>query len=253
MVGSGTCTSLRRFLTAVLTFTLTVSSPLPAFAQDSTGADTSGASIYDRYLQAQDFRVNRQYDRSAEVLLGIIDEYRGSDVRLAYDLLVYNTSEAEGHDTAREVAREALEVYPDLANDRKWVPDRIGQIYEDLRAEMFGAVEIRAADPDLKESPVFINGELKGEIPLVINYLRTGEYELKVARSGYEDQVLNIDISPSSHQVFNITLNRKGRSKWWLGAGVVAAAVVGVLVGGGDSGTSDTLEPLPGPPDPPGK
>lgn len=242
-------TSPSRAIAYALLVAFTLSQSFPALAQEAAVPQ----SLRTRFDMVLDLISTGQYAQSEANLRDIIENYQGSDLRKAYDLLVWTVEQDRGREAATEVAREALEIYPDLTNDRINVPQDIGIIYDELRKEMFGALQIEAMDPDLKESPVWLNNEYKGELPLYLDLLRTGEYELKVAAGGYDDHLSTIQISPNRDTVIPITLNKKGQSRWWIVAGAAVTAGVVFLIAGGSSSEDPALQSLPGPPDPPGK
>jgi len=244
-------TSTSRVIAWVLLVAFTVSPSLPVLAQEDEVAVPQ--SLRERFDLVLELISAGQYAESEANLRDIIENYQGSDLRKAYDLLVWTVEQERGREAAMEVAREALEIYPDLTNDRINVPQNIGVIYDELRKEMFGALQIEPLDPDLKESPVWLNDEYKGELPLYLDLLRTGEYELKVEAGGYEDHVSTIQISPDRDTVIPITLNKKGNSSWWIVAGAAVTAGVVLLIAGGSSSDETEVQALPGPPDPPGK
>jgi hypothetical protein len=194
-----------------------------------------------------------EYGQSEAILREIIRDYQGSNLRKAWDLLVWTVDQDRGRDEARTVAREALEIYPDLTNDRINVPQDIGAIYDELRKEMYGALQIEAIDKGLEECPVWLNGEVKGTLPLYLDLVRTGEYELRVGCEGYEEYVSQISIAPDRDTVVTITLEKKNNKTWLIGAGVLVAAGVVWALSSGDDTTDAGPTSLPGPPDPPTK
>jgi hypothetical protein len=244
-----THTGSRRAIVYLSLLAFTLSPTLPALADESV----TPQSLRDRFDQVLDLIAAGQYLESETILQEIIAEYQGSNLSQAYDLLVWTVKQERGRPAAIEVAREALELYPDLTNDRVNVPREIGELYDELRSEMFGALQIEAANNDLQDSPVWLNGEMKGVLPLYLDLVRAGEYELKVSASGYEDHVSMIQISPDRDTVIPINLNKKGGNSWlWIGAGAVAAAVTATALSGGDDPPTQGADPLAGPPDPPG-
>jgi hypothetical protein len=242
-------TPIHRTLAAVLVTILVAGPPLQAFAQDVSGPQ----SLRERFDLAMGHITSGQYAQSESILREIIRDYQGSDLRKAWDLLTWTVAQDRGRDEARTVAREALEIYPDLTNDRINVPQDIGAIYDELRAEMFGALQIEALDENLQECPVWLNGELRGTLPLYLDLVRSGDYELKVGCEGYKEYVSTIKITPDRDTIVTITLEKKSNKTWLIGAGAVVAAVVVVALSGGDSATESGPTPLPGPPDPPAK
>ena len=193
-----------RVLAALMIVVLLTGPSLQAFAQ---GQDTP-QSLRDRFDMAMNHILAGEYGQSEAILREIIRDYQGSNLRKAWDLLVWTVDQDRGRDEARTVAREALEIYPDLTNDRINVPQDIGAIYDELRKEMYGALQIEAIDKGLEECPVWLNGEVKGTLPLYLDLVRTGEYELRVGCDGYEEYVSQISIAPDRDTVVTITLEK---------------------------------------------
>jgi len=250
MISNRNTHSRTRRAVATLLITVLLTGPsLPAFAQDAAAPQ----SLRDRFDVAMNHIIAGEYGQSEAILREIIRDYQGSNLRKAWDLLVWTVDQDRGRDEARTVAQEALEIYPDLTNDRINVPEDIGAIYDELRAEMYGALQIEALDTEIQECPVWLNGELKGTLPLYLDLVRTGEYELKVGCDGYKEYLSQIRITPDRDTIVTITLDKKSNKTWLVGAGVLVAAGVIVALTSGDDAADAGPTPLPGPPAPPTK
>jgi hypothetical protein len=219
-------------------------------------AQAEDEKIYRAFDRVSWLRSQGQYEQAIEILKGIIAEHAKSDdiLRQAYNQLVYTFLSKQDLEAATASAREALSRYPEIKADLGNIPEEVNRIYDDLRAQMYGALSV-ATKPD--SCRVFLSGEFKGFSPLKIPYVKVGEYALNVSRSGYKDESATIRIEPAKPTSVPVSLQRDRDKKWWLLRAGPAAIIAGVLTVFGLRGeaTSATPEPapLPGPPDPPGQ
>jgi hypothetical protein len=223
-----------------------VSAPNPLPAQ------TPEDSIYEQWEEAIAQRRNGQFAAAIATLQAIIAEHADEEevLRRAYNHLVFTYWVDRSNTTEREVAREALTRFPDLAVDTIEIPAAIDDIYAELRREMFGAVTIRKPEG----CTVSLDGEVVGETPLLLPYVPVGEYDLLVVKEGYHPYEERVSVDPDGRHNFEISMSRQRGWGWWalrVGGGIAASTTVGLLLGGGSSGT-DSPEPLAGPPAPPG-
>jgi hypothetical protein len=133
------------------------------------------------------------------------------------------------------------------------------EMFDRVRAEMFGALRILSLDP--QDARAMLDGDALGFLPgeqrLGDAAIPVGPHTLVLERDGYKTLTDTLTISPNSWQERTYRLEKKrGKGFYaWVGAGTVA--VVGGLVAlvasgsSGDSGTTPT--PLPGPPPPPAR
>jgi tetratricopeptide (TPR) repeat protein len=228
-------------------FILMISSPRVALAtpQDET--------IYDRFEKVSSLRSQGRYDRAIEILRSIIAEDSESDeiLRRAYSDLVFTLLSKEDIAAAAESAREALYRFPDLTADAVYFPPRVNDLYDDLRGRMFGALNV-ATRPD--SCSVYLGDEFMGFSPLRLQYVRSGEYTLKVSKAGYHDESSPVRIEPGRPTSVPLSLQRERGKTWWLARIGPAALLSSVLLAiqlqrdkGGEP------ERLPGPPPPPGQ
>jgi hypothetical protein len=115
---------------------------------------------------------------------------------------------------------------------------------------MFGSLTIRKPE----ESRIFLDGEFKGEVPLVLSYVPVGQHELVLTKSGYKDYNETVQVEPAEAVNLSLSMSRDRDKKWWLwraGAVVVAGVLVAVGLSGGDDDAPSDPPPLSEPPEPP--
>jgi hypothetical protein len=129
----------------------------------------------------------------------------------------------------------------------------VDEIYETLRKEMFGSLEI--SQPE--NCNVFLLQDsvkvFKGVTPLELKLVRAGAYTLEVTRSGYHDYSTPISISPDQMYRMDIPLSRERSKTWWL-TRIIPTALAGALVTyllWPEESTTSEPQPLPEPPAPP--
>ncbi len=216
-----------------------------AWGQDET--------IYDRFEEVSSLRSQGRYDEAIEILRHIIIQYPESEeiLRRAYSDLVFTLLSKEDVPTATESAEEALYRFPDLVADPVYFPPRVNDVYDGLRVRMFGALNV-ATRPD--SCQVFLNGEFMGLSPLMLEYVRTGEYDLNVTKPGYHEEVTTVRIEAGRPTSVPLSLQKERGKGWWfvrIGPAAVLASVLLAIRLQQDAGGEPT--PLPGPPPPPGQ
>jgi tetratricopeptide (TPR) repeat protein len=212
-------------------------------------AQSEEAKIYERFEAVSSLRSQGQYDKAIEILQAIITEFEKSDeiLRRAYSDLVFTLLSKQDLDGAMESARHALSQYPDLTADSVYFPPRVNEIYDTLRNEMYGALNV-ATKPE--SCRVFLGETFVGTAPLSIKYVKVGEYVLNLSKSGYKDEASPVRIEPGSPTSMQLSLQKERGKKWWLlraGPGAVVASVL-VYLGLRGKEEAAALEPLPGPP-----
>jgi hypothetical protein len=223
-----------------------------ALVSPGLGAGDEQGTVYDRFEHVSLLRAEGRYDEAIEVLLRLIDKPGSDGVRdRAYNMLVATLlidlrAEAE----AREVAEEALGWNPGLTADPAYVSPRVNEFYDRVRDEIFASITI-TTDPDSCE--VYVDEDFLGYAPFRAPYLPAGHsYTVTISKPGYRDRSIEIEAVAGTDRDFNVSLEREGRSHWWLigiGSAVVATsiALTAALSSGDDGGAGS----LPGPPPPP--
>lgn len=223
-------------------------------ACQETGASKPAASAQGSFEQIVALRLDGEYNRAIELLYELIATYEKSDeiLRRAYNHLVTVHVQNDDEAGAQEVARSALERFPDLTADELEFPGRVNEVYDLMRKQMFGSFVITQP----KECHVYMDSTYVGDTPLNLPLVRVGEYDLKVTKSGYKDYAARIEIEPElTRDLSGLALERDRAWWWWpawIGGAVVSVVAVAVGVSGGDDGTPAEPEPLPPPPTPPG-
>ena len=231
---------------------LVVSFSLIAVIPAGLGSQVPQDQIYSRFEKVSSLRSEGQYDQAIEILRGIIAEYSKSDevLRRAYSDLVFTLLSKQDADAATQSATEALLRFPDLTADAVYFPPRVNELYDRLRAQLYGALHV-LAKPD--SCRVFLGKEFIGFSPLHVEYVRVGEYQMNISKSGYKDESSPLRIEPGSPASVQLSLQRERGKRWWLlraGPGAVVASVLVYLGLSGKEGAA-TAEPLAGPPSPP--
>jgi tetratricopeptide (TPR) repeat protein len=218
-------------------------------------AQTENESIYESFDRVSSLRSRGQYEQAIEILKGIIAEQAKSDeiLRQAYNQLVFTFLSKQDLEAATVSAREALSRYPEIKADLGNIPEEVNELYSNLRAQMYGALNV-VTKPD--SCRVILNGDLlKGLSPINIPYVKVGEYTLNVNKSGYKDESTTVRIEPAKPTSVPVSLQRDRNKKWWLlraGPVVVLAGVLAALgLQGEEPSTTPAPAPLPPPPEPP--
>lgn len=254
MVISDTRTSAyRRPLAALAALALLTWAVIPAGVLAQPGDDAGGdageeiSTVWDRIAE---LRLRGDYEAAIDMLEEVIREHADTDqiLRHAYNHLIFTLILMRDDARAEAKAEEALGRFPDLHAPPPAFPDRMNTTYERLRRRMYGALQI-TTDPD--ESRVFLNGAYRGTTPLNIPFIRTGDYDLLISQTGYEDHVGSLVIGPNQTLTQDISLDKHRGTGWWLmriGAGAVVGTAIALIA---NSGGTESPQPLPGPPDPP--
>ena len=152
---------------------------LPATPEVPQEASSPEQSFYDLFAEAMVLQQQEKFAEAAAVLETIIQANEGSDevTREALNRLVYNHMEWNDG-SVEEVGTRALRRYPDLQADTIYIPPKVNDLYDGLRARLFGSLTIKKPEG----CHVFLNGELVGETPFFQEYLEVAEYELLVTR-----------------------------------------------------------------------
>jgi len=209
--------------------------------------------ITERFDVVISLRSQGQYDEAIKMLQGIIDEYAKSDkiLRRAYSELVFTIWKKGDVAGATESARNALSHFPDLTPDPMYSSERVNELYDNLRKQMFGSLSV-IARPD--SCRVFLGDDFAGFTSLDMRYVPVGEYVLNLSKAGYKEESYPVRIGPGSPTNMQLALQKERTKGWWLGRVVAPASVVASFVAivflGRDTGSSEP-SPLPGPPAPP--
>lgn len=232
-------------LLAVAHFSMIASSP-------SLRAQPGRDSIYERFEAASSLRSQGKYGDAAELLRGIITEFAQSDeiLRRAYSDLVFTLLTMQDERGAEEAARQGLDRYPDITADPIFFPPRVSELYDDLRNQMYGALNVVSRPESCR---VLLGDGFVGTAPLNIQYVRVGEYLLKASKPGYKSETSTVSIEPGSPTSVQLALQRERNKRWWLFRIGPAAIAAGILAYVGLRGEDQGSEPQPlaGPPAPP--
>jgi hypothetical protein len=216
-------------------------------------ADDEDESIYLLWQIVSAQRARGEFDRAIEVLVDIIRDTGSSTgvLRRAYNHLVFTHQLKSDPEGAQRYAREGLERFPDLTADPVEFPPRVNATYEALRGAMFGSLAITKP----VGGEVSLDGEARGLVPLVLEYVRAGEHELVVRKPRHNDHAERIAIEPGVRHSFELSLERQRDTRWWLyRIGPAALVVAGaILLLRDDPPPPDVVNPLPAPPDPPAR
>jgi hypothetical protein len=239
-----------RCTTFALTFLLIFTAAVPALSQtDEDGQATPDESVYLKWEQISSLRSQGQFTAAIAVLHEILDDPQASDevLQRAYNDLVFTYYLERDVEGAREQARVALERFPSLTADPVAFPPRVNETYDQLRREMFGSVTVTKPD----EAQVFLDEDLRGETPLLMDLLPVGSHSLKLVKSGYHDYTESIVVDPNGRHVYEISMDRDRGAGWWLARGAVvvgAGVLIAVLANGGGDEEQAALGSPPPPP-----
>ena len=224
---------------------------ITAIAQPVALAEEEAESLQEKWDEVFAHRRDDSFQKAIETLHQIIEQYSDTDtvIREAYSQLVWTYLASGDNNGATGVAREAVEKYPDITANETYIVPGVNRMYDTLRREMFGSLQIEQPE----EGRVFLDEEHIGDSPLLRALVRVGEYQLLVTKSGYEDYAQTIQIDPDQKLTLSLSMSRTRDWKWWtwrVGAAVVAATALAIGLGSGDDGTPPDEE-LPRPPAPP--
>ena len=251
---AGASSSIKCLTVAVLVaFVSTLVIPPHVLGQTASGSGRDEI-IYNKFQEIIKLRANGEYDSAIERLRTIVKEYSNSDpvVWRAYNHLVTTFNEKGDVEGALQVARQALEQFPDIAADEIAFPPRVNEYYDQLREEMFGLLDIKSEPNDCQ---VFLDGKHVGVTPLQLDLVKAGEHELTVRKSRYHDYTGLIRIQPGVELAKEVRLERECGwicqalriGKYVAGVGAVVLVVIG-LSGGDETPPPPPLDPPPPPP-----
>ncbi|UCF05138.1 MAG: PEGA domain-containing protein [bacterium] len=240
----------RRFCS--FTILLCVLFLISSYASVARGA--AQEQIYQKWELVSSLRARGEFNEAIQLLNNIINQYSESDdiLKRAYNHIVFTFLLMKEDASAIAQAREGLEQFADLVADPVEFPPRVNEIYNQLRSEMFGTLEITKPG----DCRVFLGEEFKGETPLKLDLIRIGSYELMVTKSGYYDYKETIRIDPSGKHILEVSMDRRRNKRWWfyrIGPAVAAGIILAVTLGGAGGEGAPQPEPLPEPPAPPGQ
>lgn len=152
-------------------------------------------TIHKMFEQAVSARAHGEYDEAATIFRQIILENPQNEtvLRRAYNELVFTYLSKGDTNLAEAIAREALGWYPDITSDPMYVPPKVGEIFDELRTQLFGSLMI-TTDPE--ECRVELDGKYVGESPMEIEYLRPGEHILRLTKNRYHVFSRTVIIEP---------------------------------------------------------
>lgn len=181
-------------------------------------ASTPALSAEDEMVHAmfepvRDLRLREEYGQAIEMLHGIIEGHPKSDdiVRRAYTELVFTYVSKGDEVTAEETARSALYRFPDIEPDDTYIPRKVGAMFDDLRARMFGSCMIETT-PD--SCHVWFDGDSVGLSPVTLELVRAGEHVLNLRKPGYTDLSKNVFVGPGSRTDVLCALSESPDTTW---------------------------------------
>lgn len=241
--GPSTWLVLAAFLTNVVVLPRSV-------ASQAASSDVPQELIQEKFEQVIALRLNGDYSGAVALLRQIVADYPESDeiLQRAYNQLLQTHLVADDFDATETSAREALERFPTIHADELYFPPDVNATYDRLRREMFGGLKI-IVQPE--GAQVFLDGEYRGDAPLDIRLVRSGEHDLVVTKSGHHDYTGRISIEADVSKTKELELPGKRGPWWWIkrvgAVVVVTAGIVALVRSGGDESNPE----IPNPPPPP--
>lgn len=227
--------------------------PEPTTGQALTQAPLQPATsdLDDRWGEVRNLRAEGRYDEAIALLQAVFQEYANAEQVLlqAYNQLVFTHLARADTVSARIAAREALERYPDLDADVAEYPSSLNALYAQLRAEMYGSLLVTVTK--VEGARVLLDGVFRGTAPLRLPFLKTGRHTLAIMRSGYKEQMSEVEITSGAESSLTVTLSRSGGFKRWLLLPAAGAGVLGAILITGGTPSADVPPILPEPPTPP--
>jgi hypothetical protein len=201
-------------------------------------AQEGGEPATDIFAEVVSLRSHGEYDRAIETIRRIIRANPNNHdvLRRAYNELVFTYLVKGDIELAEESARQALGWYPDITSDQEHVPPKVGELFDTLREQLFGTLEI-STDPDA--CTIVLNGRNIGKSPMDVTYLRPGEHELRLSKRGYVTVSRTVTIDAGEIKNVDYSLERYGKSpRTGFGVGAGLAIPVGSMRQYGDLGMS---------------
>ena len=132
-----------------------------------------------------------------------VDDIPEADRRLAYNELVTITYFTSGEASARTVARKVMSRYPNLEADPLFYPREIQALYDEIRRTMYGVLRLES-QPD--HCTVFLDDLDIGYTPIEGLHIASGEYILRVEKTGYISDTLTVVVKPNGETSQSVAL-----------------------------------------------
>lgn len=127
--------------------------------------------------------------------------------RSAYNEIVTIFFLAGGEKKMKAAAEIALREFPGLKADPTHYPVEVNQAYNNLRERLFGSIRIETEPENCR---IFLDGEDKGLSPVDVIEISVGEHQVRVAKNGFEDRVIQIAVRPDEEIIKTIKLGEQG-------------------------------------------
>lgn len=175
------------------------------------------------FQSAISHRSQGEYDKAVEIIKIIILNNPGNDrvLKRAYKELVFTYLSMGDTKLMDMSAREALMRWPDITCDSLYIPPNVGEIFNELRTKLFGTLLV-TTDPD--SCHVKLDGKYIGESPLDIEYIKSGEHELRLLKEEYHEFSRVILIEPGMKTNADYSMEKiiaDSRSGFGIGAGII--------------------------------
>jgi hypothetical protein len=193
-----------------------------------------------------------KYDEAILILQSLITETAQTDSlnKVVYHNLVQTYREKGDVNSAVEVAKEALDKWPDLTAGTRDFIDKVDGTYAIVRSTSYGSLNV-ATTPE--SCSVFVDGQLAGHSPVAVNYLKVGTHDLLVVRPGYKNKIVTVMVDPGVTKPVPVSLSKRRDSGWWLTriaipAAALAAGVIAMSTRNGSESKPGSLSKPPAPP-----
>lgn len=90
-------------------------------------------------------------------------------------------------------------------NETQFAPDVV-QLFNQERNRLVGSISISTDHDESPQPEVYINGELKGLSPVLLENMLAGDYTVKIIKKGYKDIDRKESVSPSERRLIHLEL-----------------------------------------------
>jgi hypothetical protein len=155
---------------------------------------------------------------------------------------------------------QAIKIDPKRKLDELVIPPDLAARFNAARDQLVGCLYVSTEPPDAKLVVVMEDSVIySASSPRLLCELLSKKYQILVTKDGYDQQFLPLELTGGKVDSLTVSLagsttaqkQKKGMLKWVARGGIVAAAGAVIYITVLDSGGTEEIPTLPGPPDRP--